>query len=101
MGLLNPTPPERMCDAHGRPYFLWDVDIDIERFRQLVKSDDADVRAHFIAKLMRQAKPDDTFQFVTLADVVRDWKKIEPQLGRKRELWTWVLQAWGALSDAA
>ena len=101
MGLLNPTPPDKLCDGQGRPYFLWDVDIDLARFRELVHGDDVDVRAAFIAKMMRQAKPDDVFQFITVADIVRDWVRIEPQLGRRRDFWRWLLHAWGALGDAA
>jgi hypothetical protein len=101
MGLLNPTRPDRLCDAQGRPYFLWDADIDLVRFRELLVSTDRDVRAHFVAKLMRQAKPDDVFEFVSVADIVRDWSLIEQQLGQRRGFWAWLLRCWGALSDAA
>jgi hypothetical protein len=55
MGLLNPTPADRLCGARGRPYFLWDVDIDLARFAELIRSDDESARACFIAKLMPQA----------------------------------------------
>jgi len=27
MSVLAPTPPERIVDAKGRPYFLWDEDL--------------------------------------------------------------------------
>lgn len=101
MGLLNPTPKDRLCDAQGRPYFLWDLDIDIGRFRELLASADAQVRAHFIAKMMRQAKPDDVFEFVKLADIVRDWDLIMPQLGKRREFWSWLLGLWRARVHAA
>jgi len=32
--MLNPTPPERLVDPQGRPYFLWDVDITLEEFQR-------------------------------------------------------------------
>jgi hypothetical protein len=101
MGLLNPTPADRLCDAQGRPYFLWDVDMDLARFAELIRSDDESVRACFIAKLMRQAKPDDVFEFVSVADIVRDWPAIRTQLGQRKEFWSWLLRCWGALSDDA
>jgi hypothetical protein len=101
MGLLNPTAKDRLCDARGRPYFLWDVDIDVARFRDLLGCTDPVVRAHFTAKMMRQAKPDDVFEFVTLADIVRDWSLVQPQLGKRREFWSWLLERWDALTDAA
>ena len=37
MSVLNPTSPERLVDARGRPYFLWDVDMTIDRFRELLR----------------------------------------------------------------
>ena len=101
MSVLHPTPPDRLCDAQGRPYFLWDTDLHIDRLRELVRSTQADVRAHYIAKIMRQAKPDDVFEFVSLTDVVRDWERIEPQLGKRREFWTWLLKCWRPTSDDA
>jgi hypothetical protein len=64
--MLNPTPRERMVDAQGRPYFLWDCDLDLETFQERLRDPDPAVRAYFIGKLMRQAKPDDVFQFVSL-----------------------------------
>ena len=102
MSILNPTPRDRMVDAQGRPYFLWDVDMTLDRFRALLGGDDAEVRAYLLGKLMRQAKPDDVFQFVTLAEIRRDWPRIERHLGRSREFWRWLLSLWpGGAQDAA
>jgi len=44
MSSLNPTTRERLVDAEGRPYFLWDVDMTLERFRQHLAGDDLEVR---------------------------------------------------------
>lgn len=63
--MLNPTPSSEMLDQEQRPYFLWDCDLDIEQFRQRLRSPQPEVRAYFIGKLMRQAKPDDVFEFVS------------------------------------
>ena len=102
MSILNPTPFDRLVDAQGRPYFLWDVDLTLERFRALLGGDDAEVRAYLLGKLMRQAKPDDVFQFVTLAEIRRDWPSVERHLGRSREFWRWLLSLWpGGVQDAA
>ena len=32
--MLSPTPPEKMVDTQGRPYFLWDCDMTLDEFRQ-------------------------------------------------------------------
>lgn len=95
MPLLNPTPPDRMVDAEGRPYFLWDADMTLDQFRAGLRDPDPDVRAYLVAKLMRQAKPDDVFQFVRLADLIELWPRLERFLGRAQPMWRWLLDCWG------
>lgn len=102
MSVLNPTPPELLVDGRGRPCFLWDVETTLDPFREMLAGDDHDVRAYLIGKRMRQAKPDDVFQFVTLEHIRRDWPKVEKHLGRSRGFWTWILGEWrGNAQDAA
>jgi hypothetical protein len=43
---------------------------------------------------MRQAKPDDVFQFVTLARIRELWPRLDKYLGRSRPFWTWLLDTW-------
>ncbi len=89
-----------MVDGQGRPYFLWDMDMTLARFRELLAGDDIEVRAYMIGKLMRQAKPDDVFEFVTLEQIRIDWSRIEPFLGQTRPFWTWLLATWAEQRDA-
>jgi hypothetical protein len=98
MSILCPTPRELMVDAQGRPYFLWDSDMTLARFRELLRDPDERVRTYYVGKLMRQAKPDDAFEFVTLADIGASWPQLERYLGRKWAFWTWLLGEWGVLS---
>jgi hypothetical protein len=98
--MLNRTPLERRLDAQGRPYFLWDVDWTDARFRaELAAADDA-LRVELVAKLMRQAKPDDVFEYVTLAEVERLWDDLVPRLGAQRAFWVWIVGQWRALREA-
>ena len=101
MPILNPTPPELMVDAQGRPYFLWDDDMSLDRFRALLRDGDGEVRAYLVGKLMRQAKPDDVFQFVRLAEIVELWPRLERYLGRSRPMWRWLLDRWSERGDGA
>jgi hypothetical protein len=94
MSLLAPTPPDRLVDARQRPYFLWDVDMTIDEFRARLRDPDPEVRAYFLGKLMRQAKPDDVFTFATLAEVVQQLPVVERYLGDTREFWVWLLSKW-------
>jgi hypothetical protein len=92
--MLTPTPPAALTDGRGRPYFLWDCDLDVAEFRERLHDPDAAVRAYFLAKLMRQAKPDDVFEFATLADIREAWPRLNRYLGRSRPFWSWLLEAW-------
>jgi hypothetical protein len=94
MAGLAPTPAHRLVDARGRPYFLWDEDLTIDEFRSRIRDVDPEVRAYFIGKLMRQAKPDDVFTFVSLQTIYEQFAAIERYLGRTREFWCWLLDRW-------
>ena len=65
--MLCPTPPERLCDPQGRPYFLWDVDLTLDEFRARLR--DPAEHLYWLATLLRQAKPDDALTFVDLATI--------------------------------
>ena len=99
MSILCPTPPEHLLDAHARPYFLWDCDMTLERFEELLRDGEDEVRAHLVAKLMRQAKPDDVFTFVSLGEIRELWPNLAHRLGRTRDFWTWLLTQWGVATD--
>lgn len=79
--MLSPTLPESLMDVRGRPYFLWDCDLTVAELTARLCDPNPDGGAYFVAKLMRQAKPDDVFQFVTLGTV--------------RELWPWLVRYLG------
>jgi hypothetical protein len=81
-------------DAEGRPYFLWDMDVTLDRFRELLRDGGEEQRAYLLGKLMRQAKPDDVFTFVTLAEVRRLFPHVRRYLGRTLGFWEWLLEVW-------
>jgi hypothetical protein len=90
-----------MVDSRGRPYFLWDVDLTLDEFVRDLRGADDEVRAYLLAKLMRQAKPDDVFSFVRRADIEALWPRLEGFLGKSRSMWRWLLDRWGEAERAA
>jgi hypothetical protein len=95
--MLNPTPARLLVDREGRPYFLWDSDMTLDVFRRGLQDPDAAVRAYLIGKLMRQAKPDDVFSFVTPREIRQLWPLLERYLGKTRGFWTWLFKEWEVL----
>ncbi len=93
--MLSPTPKAQLVDAAGRPYFLWDLDLTLDELRARLRDSDSDLRHYFLAKVLRQAKPDDALQLVSAAQIATAWPRLEAQLGREREFWRWLLERWG------
>ena len=92
--MLAPTPRERLVDPQGRPYFLWDVEMTLDEFEQALRDDASPAYAYLVAKVMRQAKPDDALQFVTPQQMADLWPSIERHLGKTRPFWAWLLEQW-------
>ena len=84
-----------MFDARGRPYFLWDDDMTADELRARLADPDPAVRAYFLGKVMRQAKPDDVFVFASLREIVEQFAALERYLGKSREFWAWLIERWG------
>lgn len=99
MSILAKTPAERLVDERNRPYFLWDADLTIDEFRARLRDPDPDVRAYFVGKLMRQAKPDDVFSFLTLEEIHAQLPAVERYLGQTRDFWLWLLSKWAPRAD--
>ena len=68
----------------------------LDVFRARLRDPDPEVRGYFLGKLMRQAKPDDVFTFVTLSEIEAQRPHIERYLGKSREFWSWLLDRWRA-----
>lgn len=94
--MLSVTARESLLDAAGRPYFLWDCSLTLEDFERRLRDPDADVRAYFVGKLMRQAKPDDVFTFVSPGVIRELWPRLLRYLGDKAAFWTWLFDRWEA-----
>lgn len=96
MATLFPTAPDKLVDQAGRPYFLWDTELTLDQFRTKLADTDPIVRAYFIAKLMRQAKPDDVFTFVSPGEILANWPALTRHLGQSLAFWTWLFETWKA-----
>jgi hypothetical protein len=89
--MLVPTKAQNLCDAQGRPYFLWDVDLTLQALHERMAHGTDDERAYWLAKVMRQAKPDDAL-FLFSEPLMRQlFPLIERHLGNKKHFWRWLL----------
>ena len=79
-----------------RPWFLWDVDVSDAEFRDRLRHPDPSIRAQWQGALLREATVADVWRYVTLREVLEDWRNIERHLGRRRTFWTWLIEGWRA-----
>jgi hypothetical protein len=65
------------------------------RVRQVLAEDSEDDKVFWIAKIMREARYEDVWKYVSLRrDVLPRWPKIEPQLGRWKDKWRFLVEGW-------
>jgi hypothetical protein len=79
---------------HDRPYFLWDVPITAAELRERLRDPDPAIRAQWQGRVMREARFDDVWDYITLDEVIRDFSHLRKHLGRMRGFWEYLLDAW-------
>lgn len=100
VNLLRTTPLQAMVDARGRPYFLWDCDMTLAELQAALASGDRSERLALLAKVLRQARPEDALQFVSRAELTRLEPELRPLLGDKADFWQFWCDVWRAHTDA-
>jgi len=81
------------------PYFIWDVEVTWDEFVRLLHDPDPDTADYWLARGLRDAKPDDIVELVDFGRIAEAWPRIAHRLGRRREFWRWWLQQAGHAVD--
>ena len=76
------------------PYFLWDEPMTVAEFKQRLQTASPPEQKRLLAKLLREARDTDVWQFTTPQEVWRRWNELSPMLGRRRAFWEWLLTSW-------
>jgi hypothetical protein len=50
-----------------------------------------------MAKILREARYEDVWEFLSVDDLVRYWEQLAPRLGRRRAFWEFLLRKWREL----
>lgn len=81
--------------AQHRAYFLWDTSLTLEQWRERIASGPEADRAWWLAKALREARPEDALDYTTLAEIGALWPHLQHNLGRKHDFWVWLLDRKG------
>lgn len=85
------------------PYFNQDVAVTNAEVRRALASGDDDERLFWMARILSEARYRDVWRYLSLRrDVVPNWTRLAPMLGRRRAFWEFLLDGWrrdGLLPD--
>lgn len=81
----------------ARPYFFWDRRITVAELRDALSSTDHPEHLDLLAHLLREARPDEVWNYVTPRQVAAEWPRLASRLGRRKEFWAWVIESWTQL----
>ncbi|MBA3785480.1 MAG: hypothetical protein H0X15_08080 [Acidobacteria bacterium] len=80
--------------ASSVPYFLWDEPMTVAELKRRLTSASATEQTRLLAKTLREARDTDVWKFTTPREVWNRWNEIAPMLGRRREFWKFLFEAW-------
>jgi hypothetical protein len=86
-----------LADPSAVPYFMWDEPVTVTELRRRLASAQRPVRTRLLAKILREARDPDVWQFTSPAEVSATWPELAPHLGRRRSFWQFVLTRWKEL----
>jgi hypothetical protein len=75
------------------PYFLWDQPMTVAELRRRLNRSPEE-RLRMLGTILREAREPDVWLFTTPQEVAREWKQIEPHLGRRRAFWEFLMSSW-------
>ena len=83
-----------LADPMAIPYFLWDEPMTVAELRQRLRTASAAEQTRLLAKIMREARDTDVWLFTSPEEVWSRWSNLQPQLGRRRTFWEFLLKRW-------
>jgi hypothetical protein len=80
-----------------RPYFLWDEDVSIAELHAVLAEPDSPRRDQLLAKMLREARDIDVWNFVRPLEVARVLERLRRRLGRRYAFWNFLIDGWRRL----
>jgi hypothetical protein len=81
-------------DPEAIPYFLWDDPMTMRELRARLRDASSPERSRLLGKILREARDEDVWKFLSPADLSARWDELSPHLGRRRGFWEFLIGAW-------
>ena len=83
-----------MSLPNGVPYFMWDEPMTVTEIKKRLKNASPSERLRLSAKILREARDTDVWEFFSPSEIAENWHDIAPKLGRRRKFWEYLLSGW-------
>jgi hypothetical protein len=83
-----------LTDPEAVPYFQWDAPMTVREFEEKLRTAPQAEQDLLLARMLREARDTDVWRFTTPEEVARRWDRLAPHLARRREFWSFLLDAW-------
>lgn len=87
----------RSANGAAVPSFFWDRDVGVEELHGILADSSHPERLDLLAVLLREARVDEVWLFVTPEDVRDALPAVSHRLGRRRDFWPWLIASWQEL----
>ena len=89
--------PSLAIDDTAPLSFAWDRNETRESLRQKLAEATPDEWVDLAAWILREARVPEVWDFLRPEEIDRNWESLEPRLGRRRDLWEYLLRTWHEL----
>lgn len=96
--MAEKTAEAMTTEKKAKPYFIWNVDLSDDEVRAILAGQKGELeKVQMIAHIMQNARFEDIWKYLKVADIVGNWPLVKRMLWPKEsgELWAWALQVWG------
>ncbi len=81
-------------DATDRPDFLWDEPLTGDELKKLLEDGSEEERLYYAAKILREARFEEVWDYLSPAFLAAHWEKLRWRLGRKKRFWEFFYSTW-------
>ena len=82
--------------AKDRPDFLWDEPLSRDDLKKVLAGQDETESLYYAAKILREARFEEVWEYLSPAFLASHWEKLRARLGRKKGFWKFFYTTWRA-----
>ncbi len=81
-------------DLTDRPDFLWDEPLTRDDLMKLLDGENEEEHLYYAAKILREARFEEVWEYLSPAFLSSQWEKLRARLGRKKGFWEFFYTTW-------